>query len=353
MTWQMVSILAEARQRRASDVHLVRGLTPAVRVAGGLQQLAGEPLDEASLQRFVNEFATPTQIGLLQARRELCIALEQPGVGRIRVTMYVRTGCPEMAIRLSETAIRSAAELRLPPIVEELTHRSSGLVLVTGPTGTGKTTTLNFMIDCINRQRPLKIITIEDPIEFVHQSQRSMVVQQEVVTDVASFRTALVHVLRQDPDVIVIGEMRDLETIETALIAAETGHLVLATLHTPDVVQTVQRIYSVFPAEQQNTIIIQLANSLQAVVAQRLLPRADGAGQVLACEVCVTTPAVRTHIRERQVHQLGNEMQTGMKFQMQTMDASLLSLCQRGNISLDTAVAHAQNADFIRRHAVK
>ena len=353
MTWQMVSILAEARQRGASDVHLVRGLAPALRVAGGLQQLEGEPLDEATLQRFVNEFATPTQIGLLQARRELCIAVEQPGVGRIRVTIYIRSGCPEMAIRLSETAIRSAAELRLPPIVEELTYRSSGLVLVTGPTGTGKTTTLNYMIDCINRQRPLKIITIEDPIEFVHQSQRSMVVQQEVVTDVASFRTALVHVLRQDPDVIVIGEMRDLETIETALIAAETGHLVLATLHTPDVVQTVQRIYSVFPAEQQNTIIVQLANSLQAVVAQRLLPRADGAGQVLACEVCVTTPAVRTHIRERQVHQLGNEMQTGMKFQMQTMDASLLSLCQRGDISWDTAIAHAQNADFIRRQAGK
>ena len=353
MTWQLVSILAEARQRGASDVHLVQGLAPALRIAGELQRLAGEPLDEATLQRFVNESATPTQISLLQSHRELCLALEQPGVGRIRVTAYVRSGCPEMAIRLSETAIRSAADLRLPPIVEELTHRSGGLLLVTGPTGTGKTTTLNFMIDCINRHRPLKIITIEDPIEFVHQSQRGIVVQQEVVTDVVSFRTALVHVLRQDPDVIVIGEMRDLETIETALIAAETGHLVLATLHTPDVVQTVQRIYSVFPAEQQNTIIIQLANSLQAVVAQRLLPRADGAGQVLACEICVTTPAVRTHIRERQAHQLGNEMQTGTQFQMQTMDGSLLKLHQRGDITLETAIAHAQNVDFVRRQAAK
>ena len=353
MTWQLVPILGEARQRGASDVHLVRGVTPALRIAGELQPLAGELLDENTLTRLLEEIATPAQIELFRSQRELCIAMERPGVGRIRVSVYQRSGCPEMAIRLSETSIRSADVLRLPPIVAELTHRTSGLVLVTGPTGAGKTTTLNFMIDSINRQRPLKIVTIEDPIEFVHQSQRSIVVQQEVVTDVASFRSALVHVLRQDPDVIVIGEMRDLETIETALTAAETGHLVLATLHTPDVVQTIQRIYSVFPAEQQNTIIIQLANSLQAVVAQRLLPRAGGAGQVLACEVCVTTPAVRTHIRERQVHQLANEMQTGMKFQMQTMDASLLSLVQHGDITLETAISHADNGEFIRRNAAK
>lgn len=351
--WQMHSILGEARQRGASDVHLVRGVAPALRIAGQLQRLVGEPLDEGILRKLLEEIASSAQVGRLQSRRELCFALEQPGVGRIRASAYLRSGCPELAIRLSETGIRSADALHLPPIVEELTHRPSGLVLITGPTGVGKTTTLNFMIDCINRQRPLKIVTIEDPIEFVHQSQQSLVVQQEVVTDVESFRTALVQVLRQDPDVIVIGEMRDLETIETALIAAETGHLVLATLHTPDVVQTIQRIYSVFPAEQQNTIIIQLANSLQAVVAQRLLPRADGAGQVLACEVCVTTPAVRTHIRERQVHQLGNEMQTGMKFQMQTMDASLLSLHLRGDITMETALMHADNADFIRRNSRK
>ena len=351
MAWQLIAILGEARQRGASDVHLVCGLPPALRLAGQLTRLIGEPLDEATLVRFLDEVAKPAQVQRFQADRELCVAREQPGVGRIRVSVYLRSGIPEMAIRLSETAIRSGADLRLPSIVEELTHRTSGLVLVTGPTGVGKTTTLNYMIDCINRQKPLKIVTIEDPIEYVHLSQRSVVVQQELVTDVTSFRSALVHVLRQDPDVIVIGEMRDLETIETALIAAETGHLVLATLHTPDVVQTLQRIYSVFPAEQQNAIIIQLSNSLQAVVAQRLLPRADGSGQVLACEVCVTTPAVKTHIRERQVHQLANEMQTGMKFQMQTMDSSLLNLYQRGDITLDVALSHAHNTDFIRRHA--
>ena len=351
MTWQLIPLLAEARQRGASDVHLVQGVVPTLRIAGELQPVSGPPLEVETLRRFLNEIAAADQIAALQARRELCLALEFPGAGRLRISVYLRSGCPEMAIRLSESSIRSAETLRLPPVVEELTLRSAGLVLVTGPTGVGKSTTLNFMIDCINRRRRLKIVTIEDPIEYVHASVSSIVVQQEVMTDVASFRSAMVHVLRQDPDVIVIGEMRDLETIETALVAAETGHLVLATLHTPDVVQTVQRISSVFPAEQQQSIVMQLANSLQGVISQRLLPRANGTGQVLACEVCVTTPAVRNHIRERQFHQLANEMQTGAKFQMQTMDASLLNLCQRGEISLETAVAYAQNADFLRRNA--
>jgi twitching motility protein PilT len=221
-------------------------------------------------------------------------------------------------------------------------------LLVTGPTGVGKTTTLNYMINAINQQRRAKIVTIEDPVEFVHENIRSIVVQQEVLTDVLTFRSALVHVLRQDPDVIVIGEMRDLETIETALIAAETGHLVLATLHTPDAVQTIQRIYSVFPAAQQNSIVVQLANSLQAIISQKLLPRADGKGRVMASEVCIATPAVRNHIREGQVHQLHNEMQTGKKYQMQTMDSSLVALYQRGEISYDTALSNARDAAFIR-----
>lgn len=351
MSWQLVSILGEARQRGASDVHLVRGLTPALRLAGQLHRLPGPPLDDPALHRLLEEFATASQIAVLNTRRELCIGREFSGIGRVRSSIYQRSGCPEMAIRLSETSIRSAVDLRLPAVVEELTHRPSGLVLITGPTGVGKTTTLNFMIDCINRHRPLKIITIEDPIEFVHQSQRSIVVQQEVTTDVESFPSALMQVLRQDPDVIVIGEMRDLETMQTALTAAETGHLVLATLHTPDVVQTVQRIFSVFPAEQQNAIVVQLANSLQGIVAQRLLPRADGVGQVLACEVCLTTPAVRTHLREKQFHQLENELQTGTKFQMQSMDASLVSLYRHGDITLETALAHARHAESVRRQA--
>jgi twitching motility protein PilT len=217
----------------------------------------------------------------------------------------------------------------------------------------GKTTTLNYMVDFINQHRRTKIVTIEDPIEFVHENQRSIVVQQEVMTDVHSFRTALVHVLRQDPDVIVIGEMRNLETIETALMAAETGHLVLATLHTPDSVQTVQRIFSVFPADQQNSIVMQVANSLQAIISQKLLPRAEGNGQIMATEVCIATNAVRNHIRSREVHQIYNEMQTGRKHQMQTMDNALLDLYQKGEISYDTALSNAREPDHIRHKAQK
>ena len=236
----------------------------------------------------------------------------------------------------------------LPPIIEELTRLPNGLILVTGPTGMGKTTTLNFMIDVINRSRRAKIVTIEDPVEFVHDNLRSIVIQQEVGTDVHSFREALVHVLRQDPDVIVVGEMRDLETIETALIAAETGHLVLATLHTPDSVQTMQRIYGVFPANQQNAIVVQLAAALQGVLAQKLLPRADGQGVCLACEVLISTPAVRNHIRDRRDHNLYSEMQTGGKLQMQTMDSALLQLYQKGVITYDTALSNAREPNFIR-----
>lgn len=229
-----------------------------------------------------------------------------------------------------------------------MTRLPNGLIVVTGPTGVGKTTTLNYMVDVINQNRRAKIVTIEDPVEYVHENNRSIIIQQEVQTDVKSFREALVHVLRQDPDVVVIGEMRDLETIETALTAAETGHLVLATLHTPDAVQTVQRIYSVFPAEQQNAIVVQLGSVLRAVIAQKLLPRADGNGRLLACEVLVTTPAVRTHLRERKEHLCYNEMQTGKKHQMQTMDNALLEMYQRGDITYDMALTHCRDPNHLR-----
>jgi len=260
----------------------------------------------------------------------------------------MQAGVPEMAIRICESRVRDREELGLPAVVEELTRKTNGLILVTGPTGVGKTTTLNLMVDTINHERRAKIVTIEDPIEYVHENRKSIVIQQEVMTDVHSFRQALVHVLRQDPDVVVIGEMRDLETIETALIAAETGHLVLATLHTPDSVQTIQRIYSVFPGTQQNAITMQLANSLQAIIAQKLIPRADGKGRIIACEVCIATSAVRNHIRERQPHMLYSEMQTGRKHEMQTMDQSLIDLYQRGDITYDAAVSHAREPNTIR-----
>jgi twitching motility protein PilT len=248
-----------------------------------------------------------------------------------------------MAIRVSEPTIRARDVLRLPPIVDELTRRPTGLILITGPTGVGKTTILNYMVDVINRERRCKIITIEDPVEFTHENRNSIVVQQEVHTDTPSFSKALVHVLRQDPDVIAVGEMRDMETIRTALTAAETGHLVLATLHTPDAVQTIQRILGAFPPDQQNNIGYQVANSLQAIIAQNLLPRADGNGQVLACEICIATPAIRKYIRDGESHLITNEIQTGKRLQMQSMDMSLLDLYQRAEITYDDAVSNARD----------
>ena len=249
----------------------MRGVAPVARIHGEIQFIQGEPLDEATLRQLLEELLPPAQREIFEQQWKLCFSRFFEGVGRCRTSVYYHGRCQELAIRLCETAIRPAAELGLPPIVDELTRLPNGLVIVTGPTGVGKTTTLNYMIDVINQNRRAKIITIEDPVEFVHENNRSIIIQQEVQTDVKSFREALVHVLRLDPDVVVIGEMRDLETIETALTAAETGHLVLATLHTPDAVQTVQRIYSVFPADQQNAITVQLASVLRAVVAQQLL----------------------------------------------------------------------------------
>ena len=261
--------------RGASDIHLIRGLAPVVRINSDIHVSQGKPLDEATLNDLIDKLLLPKQREILQERLQLCFSRQWEGVGRFRASVYFHAGCPELSIRLCETVVRSAAELGLPPVVEELTRIPNGLILVTGPTGTGKTTTLNFMVDVINRNRRAKIVTIEDPVEFVHDNLRSIIVQQEVGTDVRNFREALIHVLRQDPDVIVVGEMRDLETIETALTAAETGHLVLATLHTPDTVQTIQRISSVFPADQQNAIVIQLA----AMFAGRVGPEAIAAGR--------------------------------------------------------------------------
>jgi twitching motility protein PilT len=338
-------ILVAGRELGASDIHLVRGVAPAFRVHGEIRMAKLPPLTDESLRSLLEEMLTDKQREVLAQEWQLCFSRTWDGVGRFRASVYFHGGCPELAIRVSETTVRPREALRLPPIIDELTRRPNGLVLITGPTGVGKTTTLNYMVDMINRERRAKIITIEDPVEFTHENQRSIVVQQEVYTDTPSFSKALVHVLRQDPDVIAVGEMRDLDTIATALTAAETGHLVLATLHTPDAVQTIQRIYGAFPADQQNHVIYQLSNSLQAIIAQNLLPRADGKGLCLACEVCVATPSVRKVIRDGDSHLLINEIQMGKKFQMQSMDTALLDLYQRGEITYDTAVSCARDVN--------
>jgi len=349
--WNMERILRGARKLRASDIHLVQGMAPVLRVNGEMRVSEGEPLTVETLQALLDEMTNDRMREVFAREWQLSFSRTWPGLGRFRTSVYLHAGAPEMAIRLCETVVRSAEELGLPNVLNELARLPNGLVLITGPTGMGKTTTMNYLINTINSERRCKIITIEDPVEFVHENRRSIVVQQEVMTDTPSFRKALVHVLRQDPDVVAVGEMRDLETIETALTAAETGHLVLATLHTPDAVQTAQRIFSVFPAEQQNAIIVQLANSLQAIISQRLLPRADGHGRVLAMEICIATPAVRKHIREHETHLIHSEIQTGRKHGMQTMDNALLELYQRADITYDVCLSNARDQEFMRARA--
>jgi twitching motility protein PilT len=349
MSWTLDKILKGARKFGASDVHLIRGISPAFRVNGEIRLIEGDALDEETLRAMIDGLLTEKHREIFARDWQLCFSRHWPDVGRFRASVYLHAGIPEMAIRLCELAIRPRTELGLPSVVDELARLPNGLILVTGATGNGKTTTLNYIVDLINRQRRAKIVTIEDPVEFVHHNQNSIIVQQEVFTDTPSFRQALTHVLRQDPDVVVIGEMRDLETVTTALTAAETGHLVIATLHTPDAVQTIQRVFSVFPHEQQNNIMYQLANTLQAILAQRLLPRADETGQVLACEVCIATPAVRKRIREGEPHLIFSEMQMGRKHQMQTMDNALLDFYQRGEITYDIAMSNAREPETIRQ----
>jgi twitching motility protein PilT len=341
--WKLKDILEHAKQFHASDIHLVHRVAPILRIHGEIRQVKGEQLTREDLHSLLHEIALPRQVEHFEQKQQLCFSTTFEGIGRIRVSVYYHALIPEMSIRVCETRIRTLEELGLPQVLEDFARYPYGLVLVTGPTGTGKTTTLNVMVDIINQEQRKKIVMIEDPVEFVHHNAKSIVIQQEVLTDVPSFQDALIGVLRQDPDVIVIGEMRSLETIETALTAAETGHLVIATLHTPDSVQSIQRIQTVFPAAQQNLINMQLANSLQAVISQRLLPRADGKGRALAYEVCIVNYAIRNKIRERNSHQIYNDIQSGIRSKMKLMDYSLLELYERGDITYEMALNNARD----------
>src|ERR1700693_142378 len=299
-------LLSAANDFDASDLHLVAGVPPAFRVNGEIILADGDALTEPEVEQMANSLLNEQQKKKFEQEWELCISLLHSAVGRVRATFYRRNGHPEMSCRFCGDRIASREELGLPEKIDELSRRPNGLVLVTGPTGAGKTTTLNYMVDLINNERRCKIVTIEDPIEFVHENKRAIVVQQEVLTDVRSFNRALIHVLRQDPDVIVVGEMRDFEAISTALTAAETGHLVLATMHSPNVSHAMERIIGVFEGSAQRQIILQLANALQGIIAQELLPAADRTRRVLAYELIVANNAVRNLIRENQIHHLEN-----------------------------------------------
>ena len=343
------SLLRHGRKHNASDIHIIAGMPPIFRVDGEIVLAKGDMMSAEAVRSLIYECLNDDQKRLLEQTWQLCFSRMFGETDRSRITVYYRNGCPELSIRLSEPHIASREELGLPTLIDDLARKTNGLIILTGPTGVGKTTTFHYLIDRINQELRCKIVTIEDPVEFTHTAQRAIVIQQEVLTDTKSFSTALVHVLRQDPDVIAVGEMRDQETIYTALMAAETGHLVIATLHTPDAVQSVQRIVSVFPSGQQDEIRYMLANTIQAVISQQLLPRAQGGRRVLCCEVLVGTTGVRHNIRENTIHKMYSDLQAGRKYGMITMDHALLDLYQRGDITYDTAVTMARDPTTIQK----
>lgn len=346
---KLLELMQAARAKNASDLHLIAGVSPAMRINGEIILGNLPPLEPAQLRQMVDEILNDDQKQHLQKNWELCFSLFDADRARARVTIYFHAGNPEVSVRLCTFKIPDSLTLGLPPIIDDLARKPNGLILIAGATGAGKTTTLNYMVDLINRERRCKIVMIEDPVEYVHSPHKALIVQQEVHTDTHSFSRALIHVLRQNPDVIVIGEMRELEAIATALTAAETGHLVIATLHTPNTMQTVERITAVFPGEQQKQITLQLANSLQAVITQDLIPRADRKGRALAYEVMIANPAVRNTIRENNLHQLFNLVETGRKDGMNTMDQCLQDLYQKAVITYDAALSRARSADRFTR----
>ncbi|MGX6446948.1 type IV pilus twitching motility protein PilT [Patulibacter sp. S7RM1-6] len=340
------AVLAEG----ASDLHLTAGSPPMLRVRGALTPVAGaEALDAAACEDLVLGLLTPAQRARFAEEQQVDLAHTLPGVARFRVNAFRQRGAVGAALRLIPDRIRTVEELGLPASVAELTRRPRGLVLVTGPTGSGKSTTLAALVDRVNVERHDHILTIEDPIEFLHDHKGCLVNQRELGADAPSFALALKAALRQDPDVILVGEMRDTETIGTALTAAETGHLVFATLHTQDAPQTIDRVIDSFPAGQQNQVRMQLAGALQGVVCQQILPTADGLGRTVAMEILLPTPAVRNLIREAKTHQIRSAMQTGARHGMQTLETALAELVRSGRIARDVAEARANDVGDLQR----
>ncbi len=337
-------------ERGASDLHLTAGVQPTIRLHGDLMPLDEYPkLVPRSLQGMVYAIMPQKARERLEQELELDMSYQLPGKARFRVNVYFQRDSIGAAFRLIPYEIKEIEDLGLPGIVADLARYPRGFVVVTGPTGSGKSTTLASMVDIVNRERQAHIMTVEDPIEFLHKHRQCIVNQREVGADTHSFSQALKHVLRQDPDVILVGEMRDLETISTAITAAETGHLVFATLHTQDAPQTIDRIIDVFPPHQQQQVRVQLATTLQGVVTQQLLQSAEGNSRVVSVEVLIATPAVRNLIREGKVHQIYSIMQAGGRFGMLTMDQSLANLVKAGRITQQLAYERCHDAEELNR----
>lgn len=343
-------MLKELIERGGSDLHITTNSPPQIRVDGKLVALDMPPLNPIETKQLCYSVLTDSQKHRFEEENELDLSFGVKGLSRFRANIFVQRGAVAGVFRTIPFKILSFEELGLPPIVAELAYKPRGLVLVTGPTGSGKSTTLASIIDKINSERSDHIVTIEDPIEYLHPHKKCLVNQREVGSDTRSFKQALKYVLRQDPDVVLIGEMRDLETIEAALTLAETGHLCFATLHTNSCVQTINRIVDVFPPYQQTQVRAQLSFSLEGVLSQTLIPKASGRGRVLALEIMIPNPAIRNLIREDKLHQIYSQMQVGQeKFGMQTMNQSLLNLYQRRQITLEEALGRSSDPDELKQ----
>ncbi len=336
-------------EQGASDLHITTGTPPQLRIDGSLVPLRLQPLMPQETKQLCYSILTEDQKVKFETSNELDLSFGVRGLSRFRANIFMQRGAVAGAFRAIPFKIMSFEELGLPPVVAQLASRPRGLVLVCGPTGAGKSTTLASVIDKINSEKRHHIVTVEDPIEYLHPNKLSIVNQREVGADTATFRDALKYILRQDPDVVLVGEMRDLETVSAALTIAETGHLVFATLHTNSAVQTINRIVDVFPTHQQSQIRAQLSFVLQGVIVQQLLPRGDGPGRCLALEIMIPTPAIRSLIREDKVHQIYSQMQMGQeKFQMLTFTQSLFGLVTRGLITREEAFARTSDPDELR-----
>ncbi|WP_437922820.1 type IV pilus twitching motility protein PilT [Sorangium sp. So ce291] len=349
LRYTLQQLLRAMVEKGASDMHITSGTPPLLRIDGTVVPLKLPPLMPSDTKQLCYSVLSEEQVAAFEQRNELDLSFGMKGLARFRANIYMQRGAVAAAFRQIPFRIMNFDELGLPPVVLDITAKPRGLVLVTGPTGSGKTTTLASIIDKINAEQRLHILTIEDPIEYLHPHKLSLVNQREIGSDTASFKDALRYALRQDPDVVLVGEMRDLETVESALTIAETGHLVFATLHTNSAISTINRIIDVFPPHQQSQVRQQLSFTLVAVMTQLLLPRANGPGRVMAMEVMIPNAAIRNLIREDKLHQIYSQMQMGQAGSgMQTMAQSLVSLYQRRMITLEEAFAAATDPDEIR-----
>ena len=346
------ALLHDLVGKDASDLHLKAGQPPLMRIRGGLVRADYPPIAPDELRAMLLGMLTPERRERLESIKELDMSYNVPGLARFRVNMFWQRHQIGAVFRVIPFNIRTIDELKLPEVCKKIALLPRGLILVTGPTGSGKSTSLAAMIDHINTSKRLHIMTVEDPIEYVHMDKISIINQRELGTDTHTFADALKHVMRQNPDVILVGEMRDLETIQLAITAAETGHLVMSTLHTVDAPQTIDRMVDVFSPEQQAQIRTQISVTLQAVISQTLLPTKDGLGRVAAFEVMTATPAIRTLIREGKTHQLYLDIQTGAELGMQTLDGSLLNLLREKKIDFEHALSRSSNASEFQRRAM-